>query len=134
MVSSSVNTHNQRITSVQKPPPGTKETKIEQPATGETKRPKDPLANVFVTKPKTSSADSPAIRPKNPSANVLPSEGYVLEIDGKFKSEHGTSEEAMAAGLELKTRFPQIQVNVFDAKARARTLVTLAEQSGSKAE
>ena len=29
-------------------------------------------------------------RPKNPSANILPTEGYVLEIDGKFKSEYGS--------------------------------------------
>jgi hypothetical protein len=64
-------------------------------------------------------------RPKNPSANVLPSEGYVLEIDGKFKSEYETSEQAMKAGLELKKKYPQIQINIFGAKERTRTLVEL---------
>jgi hypothetical protein len=63
-------------------------------------------------------------RPKNPSANTIPSEGYVLEIDGKFKSEFETSEAAMKAALELKKKYPQIQVNVYDAKEHTRTLVT----------
>ena len=62
-------------------------------------------------------------RPKNPPANVLPSEGYVLEIDGKFKSEYRTSETAMKAGLELKKKYPQIQINIYGAKERTRTRV-----------
>ena len=65
-------------------------------------------------------------RPKNPSANVRPSEGYVLEIDGKFKSEYVTLQEAMKAGLELKKKYPHIQVNVYDAKERTRTRVDLS--------
>ncbi len=71
------------------------------------------------------------IRPKNPSASTIPSEGYVLEIDGKFKSEFETSEAAMKSGLELKKKYPQIQVNVYDAKERARTLVELTEKSAA---
>ena len=66
-------------------------------------------------------------RPKNPSANVLPSEGFVLEIDGKFKSDYKTSVDAMKAGMELKKKFPFIQVVVYAAKERTRTLVTLPE-------
>ena len=66
-------------------------------------------------------------RPKNPSANLRPTEGYVLEVDGKFKSDFESSEAAMKAGLELKTKYPQIQVKVYDAKERTRTLVILPE-------
>lgn len=66
-------------------------------------------------------------RPKNPSANVLPTEGFVLEIDGKFKSDYKTSEDALKAGLKLKKKFPFIQVIVYAAKERTRTLVTLRE-------
>ena len=72
-------------------------------------------------------ADKGAIRPKNPSANVLPTEGYVLEIDGKFKSEYETSDAAMKAGLELKKKYPYLQVIVYDAKERTRTLVELPQ-------
>jgi hypothetical protein len=73
-------------------------------------------------------ANNGGARPKNPSANTIPSEGYVLEIDGKFKSEFETSEAAMKAALELKKKYPQIQVNVYDAKEHTRTLVELTEK------
>lgn len=91
------------------------------------KRPKDPSGETFATKPKNLSADVPATRPKNPSANLLPTEGYVLEIDGKYKSEYETSEQALNAGLELKRKYPHIQVMVFDAKERTRSMVTVPE-------
>ena len=74
-------------------------------------------------------ANNDTTRPKNPSANIIPSEGYVLEIDGKFKSEFETSELAMKSALELKKKYPQIQVNVYDAKEHARTLIELTEKS-----
>lgn len=68
-------------------------------------------------------------RPKNLSANRIPSEGYVLEIDGKFKTEFETSEAAMKAALELKKKYPPIQVNVYDAREHTRTLVEPTEKS-----
>ena len=80
---------------------------------------------------KETTVDQPAnngtTRPKNPSANVLPTEGYVLEIDGKFKSEYKTFEDASKAGSELKKKFPFIQVIVYAAKERTRTVVKLPE-------
>lgn len=91
------------------------------------KKSNNPLANIVVTKPKNPSAEVSATRPKNPSANLMPTEGYVLEIDGKYKTEYQTSEDAMKAGLELKKRFPHIQVRVYDAKERTYTLVSLPE-------
>ena len=62
----------------------------------------------LVLKEKTTEqpADKGAIRPKNPSANVLPTAGYVLEIDGKFKSEYETSDPAMKAGVEAQEEIP----------------------------
>jgi len=62
-----------------------KERAGEQPVTNDTQRPKNQLANVLTTKPKPLLTGVSATRPKNPSANVLPTEGFVLEIDGKFK-------------------------------------------------
>jgi hypothetical protein len=117
-----------------KPSLGIKEAKSEQPVSNSTTRQKDPSASLFAIKQKNPPADVPATRPKNPSANVLPSEGFVLEIDGKFKSEYETSEAAMKAGLELKKKFPYIQVKVYSAKERTRKLVTLPEQSEKKTE
>ena len=66
-------------------------------------------------------------RPKNPPANLRPTEGYILEVDGKFKSEFENSEAALKGGLELKKKYPHIQVKVYDAKERTRTPVALPE-------
>ena len=95
--------------------------------TSDPKKPKDPLANILSTKSKNPSAEVSATRPKNPPANLPPTEGYALEIDGKIKSEYETSEEAMKAGLELKKKFPQVQVIVCGAKKQTRTLVGMTE-------
>jgi DMSO/TMAO reductase YedYZ molybdopterin-dependent catalytic subunit len=90
----------------------------------------NPIKSATIAKP----VNDTETRPKNPSANILPSEGYVLEIDGKFKSEYETSKAAMKAGLELKEKYPQIQVKVYGAKQRTRTPVELPEQSEKKTE
>jgi hypothetical protein len=66
-------------------------------------------------------------RPVNLRADVMPSDGYVLAVDGKLKTRFNTSEEAMTAGLKLKQTYPVIQVAVFDAAARSYTPVTLPE-------
>ena len=118
---------------VKKTLPVLKERADEQPVSNDTQRPKNPLANVFTTKPKPLSDDVSATRPKNPPSNVRPTEGYILEVDGKFKSDFESSEAAMKAGLELKKKYPHIQVKVYDAKERTRTLVELSEQSDNKA-
>jgi hypothetical protein len=90
---------------VKKPPLVMKEKATEQPASNDTQRPKNPLANVLTTKPKPLSDDVSATRPKNPSANLRPTEGYILEVDGKFKSEYENSEAALKVGLELKKKY-----------------------------
>ena len=72
-------------------------------------------------------ADKGTTRPKNPRANILPTEGHVIEVDGKFKTEYESSEAAMKAGSELKKKYPHIQVKVYDAKERTRTPVELSE-------
>jgi hypothetical protein len=84
---------------------------------------KEPAGQTAVGQPATDGTS----RPKNPSANVLPTEGFVLEIDGKFKSDYKTYDAALKAGLELKKKYPQIQVIVYSAKERTRTLVNLPE-------
>ena len=44
-----------------------------------------------------------------------PNECYVLEIDGKIKSEYGIFAEALKAGLKIKQQFPQSDVKVHNA-------------------
>jgi hypothetical protein len=59
--------------------------------------------------------------------NVRPCEGYFLEIDGKFESEYGTLMGALKAGLELREKFPHVQVKVHDANEQTRTVVELSQ-------
>jgi hypothetical protein len=68
-------------------------------------------------------------KPVNLRANAMPSDGYILAVDGKLKTRYETSEEAMTAGSKLKQSFPVIQVAVFDAKQRIYTPVGEQEKA-----
>lgn len=62
-------------------------------------------------------------RPRNIPADTGPADGYSLEVDAKVKSQHPTLEAAMNIGAELKRKFPMVQVTIYDAAAKTRTLV-----------
>jgi hypothetical protein len=47
------------------------------------------------------------------------SERYVVEIDGKMKSEHSVFVIALTATLQLKHEFPQSSVRLRDADEKA---------------
>lgn len=42
-------------------------------------------------------------------------EGYVLEVDGKVRSEHQTFVGALKAGFEIKQKLPHTQIKVHEA-------------------
>jgi hypothetical protein len=46
--------------------------------------------------------------------NVLSSESYVVEIDGKIRSVYRIFIEALKAGMELKQKFPHSHIKVRD--------------------
>jgi hypothetical protein len=66
-------------------------------------------------------------RPRNLRANTAPIEGFALTVDGKIKTQYPALADAMTAGLDLKKKFPVLQVTVYDAAARTRTPVELPE-------
>ena len=61
--------------------------------------------------------------PRNLQANVRPTEGYGLEVDGKIKSQYATIEVAEKVGSELKRKYPHLQIRIFDAQEQTRTAV-----------
>jgi hypothetical protein len=74
-----------------------------------------------VKKPKIEAAEQPPrqiIR-----ADKAPTSGYSLVVDGHFKSHHDTIEAAEAAGMALKNEFPMLQVQVYDAATKTRSLI-----------
>jgi len=66
-------------------------------------------------------------KPANLRPNVMPSDGYMLSVDGKLKTRFETSEDAMTAGLKLKQDFPVLQVSVFAVSLQKNNTVTLPE-------
>jgi hypothetical protein len=67
-------------------------------------------------------------KPENLRANAVPTDGYVLSVDGKLKTRYETSKEAVTAGEKLKQNFPVIQVAVFDAAERMYSPVESQEK------
>ena len=56
----------------------------------------------------------------------LPTSGYALIVDGQAKKEFDTQDRALKAARELKGRFPNLQVKVFDAEKRQSETIELA--------
>jgi hypothetical protein len=95
------------------------------PKSSDAKMPKALEANPLKSTSVEIKVSEVEVRPKNLKANHLPTEGYGLEVDGKVKAQYDTAEAAGKAGLELKRKYPQIQVKVFCAKEGTRTIVEL---------
>jgi hypothetical protein len=55
---------------------------------------------------------------KSTVANLsLPDEHFVVQVDGRAKSEHRRFVDALIAGLVLKNQFPQHEVKVLETQA-----------------
>jgi hypothetical protein len=57
--------------------------------------------------------------------DVLMTEGFGLEVDGRMKAVFPTQEEAQKGAENLKARYPLLQVKVYDAAAHTRPRVQL---------
>ena len=55
---------------------------------------------------------------------AMPTARYALEVDGRIKTEFQTEEGAKKGAFELKTRFPMLQIKIYDASSRTRETVT----------
>ncbi|MHC2295477.1 hypothetical protein [Bradyrhizobium barranii] len=58
-----------------------------------------------------------------PRADRPPSEGFVVIVDGHFKSEFETAESAKSAGRKLKSTYPMLKIEIYDAVTKVRTLL-----------
>ena len=67
----------------------------------------------------TTREDEP--RPRNiQRADIVPSSGYVLVVDGCMKTEHADEVAAKKAGEDLLKRYPMLFIQVFDARTKTR--------------
>jgi hypothetical protein len=61
---------------------------------------------------------------KAPRADRPPTEGFVIIVDGHFKSQFDTAEAAELAGRKLKSAYPMLQIEIYDAITKVRTLLS----------
>ena len=57
-------------------------------------------------------------------ADRPPTEGFAIIVDGHFKSEFDTTDGAEAAGRALKSAYPMLQIEIYDADNKIRTLLS----------
>jgi hypothetical protein len=64
---------------------------------------------------------------RSTKASVEPmTTGYALVVDGHIKASFETKDSALAAGLKLKSRFPRLQVKIYDAETKRSQAVEIA--------
>ena len=59
-------------------------------------------------------------------ADVTPKIGFILEIDGRMKNKFDSESEARETAIQLKARFPMLQVKIYDAVEKTRTVISTA--------
>ena len=55
-------------------------------------------------------------------ADIAPTDGYALVLDGHFKTQF-VKGAAKKVATELLARYPMLQVEIYDASSKSRTLV-----------
>ena len=68
-------------------------------------------------------ADEPTPE-KTARADRPPADGFVVVVDGHFKSEFDTAEAAEASGRTLKSTYPMLQIEIYDAATKVRAPLT----------
>ena len=56
-------------------------------------------------------------------ADKAPTDGYSLVVDGHFKSHYATVEAAEEAVMNLKNQYQMLQVQVYDAATKTRSMI-----------
>jgi hypothetical protein len=56
-------------------------------------------------------------------ADIAPTDGYSLVVDGHFKTQFAEKGAAMKAATELLAKYPMLQIEIYDAASKSRTLV-----------
>jgi hypothetical protein len=54
-------------------------------------------------------------------ADVAPSDGFSLVVDGHFKTHYADEASALKAGTALAAKYPMLQIQIYDAKSKTRS-------------
>jgi hypothetical protein len=53
-------------------------------------------------------------------ADIAPTEGYAIVVDGHFKTQFSEVDAAKKAANELLAKYPMLQIEIYDASAKSR--------------
>jgi hypothetical protein len=56
-------------------------------------------------------------------ADIAPSSGYAIVVDGHFKTEFSEESAAKKAATELLAKYPMLQIEIYNATAKTRTMM-----------
>jgi hypothetical protein len=56
-------------------------------------------------------------------ADLAPSTGYAMIVDGRFKTEFDEEKAAKKAATQLLAKHPMLKIEIYDASSKSRTLV-----------
>jgi hypothetical protein len=56
-------------------------------------------------------------------ADIAPSIGYAIVVDGHFKTQFSEESAAKKAAQELLASYPMLQIEIYNATAKTRTLM-----------
>ncbi|MCP3471737.1 hypothetical protein NLM33_15565 [Bradyrhizobium sp. CCGUVB1N3] len=56
-------------------------------------------------------------------ADLAPSTGYAITVDGHFKTEFDEEKAAKKAAAELLAKYPKLKIEIYDASSKSRTLL-----------
>jgi hypothetical protein len=63
-------------------------------------------------------------QPRNAQpAEIAPASGFAIVVDGHFKNLFEEKTAAKKAATELLAKYPMLQIEIYDASSKARTLV-----------
>lgn len=64
-------------------------------------------------------------QPKNTQrADIAPVNGYAMVVDGHFKTHFADANAAQKACMDLLKKYPMLQIEIYDAATKVRSLVT----------
>jgi hypothetical protein len=67
-------------------------------------------------------------KPRNiQRADIAPTNGYAIVVDGHFKTQFVEEEAAQKVAKQLLAIYPMLQIEIYDAKSKLRSLVTLEQ-------
>ncbi|HEY3658059.1 MAG TPA: hypothetical protein VGL34_24050 [Steroidobacteraceae bacterium] len=56
-------------------------------------------------------------------ADIAPSDGFALVVDGRLKTKYDDEATAKKAAADLLSRFPKLQVQIYNAATKTRSSI-----------